>query len=104
MLSESLDFTDVDFSISKVSPPCLWTAKFKLKLGVVFSEPIFLWVFEKFGQMNVVEQVESTEASEVREGPFTLDFFMYYGEQKIYNECAPNLYFDSIFIVAEEEL
>ena len=54
--------------------------------------------------MNVVEQVESAEASEVREGPFTLDFFMYYGEQKIYNECAPNLYFNSILIVAEEEL
>jgi hypothetical protein len=54
--------------------------------------------------MNIVEQVQSTEASEVRESPFALDFLMYYGEQEVYDECAPYLYFDGIFIVAKEKL
>ena len=103
MLSESLDFTDVDFSISKVSPPSLWTAKFKLKLGVVFSEPVFLWIFKEFHQMNVVEQVKCTEAGKIWKCPFTLDFLMYDSKQYINDECTPDLYFDGIFIVSMEE-
>ena len=75
-----------------------------MKLSTIFYKPVFLWVFKKFGQMNVVEQVESTEASEVRESPFTLDFLLYYGQQKVNDERTPDLYFDGIFIVAKEKL
>jgi hypothetical protein len=51
--------------------------------------------------MNVVEQVESTEASKVVESPFSFDFLVNNGEQKVYDECTPNLYFDCIFILAK---
>jgi hypothetical protein len=54
--------------------------------------------------MNVVKQVEPTEASKVRESPFALDFLLYYGQQKVNNECAPDLYFDGVFIVAQKKL
>jgi hypothetical protein len=73
-------------------------------LSTIFFKPAFLWVFKKFGQVNVVEQVESTEASEVRESPFALDFLLYYGQQKVNDERTPDLYFDGIFIVAKEKL
>ena len=49
--------------------------------------------------MNVVEQVEPTEASEVRESPFALDFLLYYGQQKVNNECAPDLYFYRTLVI-----
>ena len=83
LLSESLDFTDVGFSASKVSPPFLRTAKFKLKLSVVFFEPVFLRIFKKFHQMNVVKQMQSAEACKIGKRPSALYFLMYYGEQQI---------------------
>ena len=54
-LPEALDFIDIDLTFSKVSPPFLRTAKFNLNLSVVFFEPVFLWIFKEFHQMNVVE-------------------------------------------------
>jgi hypothetical protein len=54
--------------------------------------------------MNVVEQVQSTEASEVRESQLALEFPLYYGQHKIYNMRAPNLYFNGVCIVAKKKL
>ncbi len=88
----------------KSKPPRLRAVKLNLKLGVVFTDPVFLWVFKKFDQMNVVERVKSTEASKIWKCPFTFDFLVYDGKQKVNDECSPYLYFDGIFIVSKEKL
>jgi hypothetical protein len=54
--------------------------------------------------MNVVEQIQSAEACEVGKRPFSLNFLMNYSQQKVYDECAPNLYFDGVFVVAKKKL
>ena len=54
--------------------------------------------------MNIIKKMKPAEASEIRKCPFASDLFVDYGEQKVYYERTPNLYFNGVFIVSKEKL
>ena len=50
------------FLKTKSKPPILCGIKIQLKLRVIFFDPIFLWIFQKLHQMDIIKEMQSTEA------------------------------------------
>jgi hypothetical protein len=44
--------------------------------------------------------MQAAKACQIRKRPFSFELFSDYGQQQVYNECAPYLDFNGIFIIA----